>query len=184
SCGRASSAVGAGTALARYGPPYSAAPSSSNTIACSAKLKPAPPYSSGIAMPCRPSWSPAWRQTPTSRPSVVSISSRTAVIGARSARNRRTEARSSSCSSVTPRIIYPAPFIHPEDFLFTGGWIGDDQHVQGFYPITTYPQRIHFQRLHTAERTGQLADASDDLGQNIEVSGHAAASALQHRQRA
>ena len=43
SSGLASSAVAASTALARYGPPYSAAPNSSSTIACSAKVKPAPP---------------------------------------------------------------------------------------------------------------------------------------------
>ena len=43
SSGLASRAVAASTALARYGPPYSAAPNSSSTTACSAKLKPAPP---------------------------------------------------------------------------------------------------------------------------------------------
>ena len=68
SSGLASSAVAASTALARYGPPYKAAPSSSSTMACSAKLNPAPPYSSGMAMPCRPSCAPAWAQTSAVRP--------------------------------------------------------------------------------------------------------------------
>ena len=45
------------TALAKYGPEYSTAPSSSSTMACSVNVKPAPPYSSGIAMPGRPSCS-------------------------------------------------------------------------------------------------------------------------------
>ena len=43
SSGLASRAVAASTALARYGPPYSAAPNSSSTIACSANENPAPP---------------------------------------------------------------------------------------------------------------------------------------------
>ena len=51
----ASSAAAASTALARYGPVNRAAPSSSSTMACSAKEKPAPPYSSGTAIPGRPS---------------------------------------------------------------------------------------------------------------------------------
>ena len=51
----ASRAVAASTALARYGPPYSAAPISSSTTACSAKVAPAPPYSSGMTSACRPS---------------------------------------------------------------------------------------------------------------------------------
>ena len=66
--GAASSAVAASTALARYGPPYSAAPSSSSTMACSAKVNPAPPYCSGIAIPCRPSWAPACCHTCRSVP--------------------------------------------------------------------------------------------------------------------
>ena len=39
------------------------------------------------------------------------MSSRTRLSGARSARKRRTEARSSSCSALTPRIMSVAPFL-------------------------------------------------------------------------
>ena len=62
-----------------------------------------------IAMPCRPSWSAACRQTPMSMASAVSISSRTRDSGARSARKRRTDSRSSRCSALTPRFMGPLP---------------------------------------------------------------------------
>src|SRR5688572_3583519 len=48
---------------------------------------------------CRPSSLPIWAHTFGSYPSVVSIRRRTSVLGDLSSRNRRTDRRSSSCSS-------------------------------------------------------------------------------------
>ena len=58
-----------------------AAPISSNTTASSDIPAPAPPNSSGTAMPCSPSSPAIWRQTAPSYPDSVAMSSRTVALG-------------------------------------------------------------------------------------------------------
>ena len=119
-------------------------------------------------MPCRPSCSPAWRQTAGVQAVGGLHQLADVAIGARSARNRRTEARSSSCSALTPRIIYPAPFLLIS-VLTIATSIGDDQHVQRFYLVTAHPQRVDFQCLQAGDRDCQLADPGDDCRQRVQV---------------
>src|SRR5580698_658871 len=54
---------------------------------------------------CKPSWSAIWLHTAGSYPSVVSMRRRTSVSGDFSDRNRRTDVRSSSCSSLKAKFM-------------------------------------------------------------------------------
>jgi hypothetical protein len=62
--------------------------------------------------------------------------------------------------------------------------LGNDQHVQRLDLITAHPQRIHLERQQAGYLGRQLADAGDELGQYVEVSGGATARAQQQRQAA
>src|SRR5437016_1016979 len=62
-----------------------------------------------MASPCSPSCCAIWLHTAGSYPSVVSISRRTSAEGDLSSRKRRTERRSSSCSSVKAKFTAATP---------------------------------------------------------------------------
>src|SRR3954470_8383399 len=62
-----------------------------------------------MARPCRPSCSPICFQTAGSNPSVVSISRRTSDSGDLSSKKRRTDLRSSSCSSLKAKFTATTP---------------------------------------------------------------------------
>ena len=95
----ASSAGTASATVAKYGAQSSARPNSSNTTASSAQPNPAPPYLSGIAMPCRPSWLAMTDQTSRSKPCGVAMRRRTSASGDVFVAKSRTDWRSSSCSA-------------------------------------------------------------------------------------
>ncbi|OIQ66490.1 hypothetical protein GALL_519380 [mine drainage metagenome] len=93
-------AVAASTVEEKYGAHSSARPISSSTMPSSTKLKPWPPYASGIWIAVSPScWFNSCHAA-RSQPASVSIRRRTAVVGDLSSRNRRRTERNSSCSLV------------------------------------------------------------------------------------
>src|SRR6476646_4169246 len=92
-------APAASTTEEKYGAHSSTRPISSSTMPSSMKVKPWPPYSSGMARPWSISSWPICFHTAGSKPSVVSIRRRTSVSGDLDSKNCRTARRSSSCSS-------------------------------------------------------------------------------------
>ena len=125
-----------------------------------------------MARPCRPSWAPACSQTAQSV-SPSSISSRTRDIGARSARKRLTEARSSSCSALTPRIIGCS----------LASVMTRTSSASTWSPFT-HSGLTSSARSDAVQRERGLAQTGDGLGHRVQVGGRRAARAVQQRQPA
>ena len=88
---------------ASSGDGVSARPSSSSTTWVSARVKPAPPCSSGIARAATPIWSQSVDHRSVSNPAGSLIAFRTAWLSERLSSRARTELASSVCSRVGTR---------------------------------------------------------------------------------
>ena len=152
SSGLASSAFAASTALARYGPPYSAGAEFLQHDRLLGEGEAGPAVLLGDRDALQAQLLARLRPDVRVDPVGVSISSRTADSGARSARNRRTDARSSSCSALTPRSSFRLRSFR--SIMPTCGPVGDDQHVECLDLAAAHPQRVDLQRPQARPATG------------------------------